>query len=267
MRRRSCRAAVFFAGATLLAGAAAGVWQSKDFKDWTDKDAQSILRDSPWAKRVPMPAGGRPSVVTIEPGSNSAAPPSAAMGNPSSTTTGTNMTSAAYPGSGGPANEDGTHTLPTARTPSGMAAPSGAPIQESPLTIIWASAAPIRLAVLKLRSNGNPITDEQVARATRPRDNYVIAVAGLPAPDGDFDPKALAKNAFLLLKGKAPLEANESDYRKIGNSDVYFFRFVRASLPISMDDRQVEFKLTMGSVELKKKFELKEMQFDGKLAL
>lgn len=267
MRRRGCGAAVFFAGATLLAGAVTGVWQSKDFKDWTDQDAQTIIRESPWAKRIPMPAGGRPSVVTIEPGSNSAAPPSASMGNPSNTTSGTNMTSPAYPGSAGPADADETHRTPTARTPSGMTGPSGAPIQEPPLTIIWASAAPIRLAVLKLRSNGNTITDEQIARARRARDNYVIAVAGLPAPDGDFDPKTLAKNAFLMLKGKAPLEANESDYRKIGNSDVYFFRFIRTSLPIAIDDRQVEFKLTMGSLQLKKKFELKEMQFDGQLAL
>ncbi len=260
-------AVAFFAGGAMLLAAVTGVWQDKDFKDWTDQDARSIMRDSPWAKRIPMPAGGRPAMMVLEPGSNGAAPPSAAMGNPSSTTTGTNMTSAAYPGSSSPSDTTGAHPRQTAQTPSGMAASAGAPTQEPPITIIWASAAPIRLAVLKLRSAGNPITDEQIGHATRVRENYVIAVAGLPAPDGDFDPKALAKNAFLIVKGKSKLAAATSDYRKIGNSDVYFFHFSRSALPIAVTDQEVQFRMKMGSVQVNRKFELQDMQYRGQLAL
>ncbi len=265
LRRRS-GLVVMAAGAALL-GAATGVWQNKDFKEWTDKDAQSIMKDSPWAKQMPMPAAGRPGVTVIEPGANGGAPPSAALGNPSNTTTGTNMTTSAYPGSQGPADPNGTHTLPATQSPSGVSGPAGAPTPQAPLTIIWASAIPVRLAVLKLRSGNEIPTDTQVTNAQKERPNYVIAVVGLAAPDAGSDPRALASSAFLTVKGKPAEPANESNYRRIGNSDVYFFHFTRASLPITVADQQVEFRMRIGQMQVKRRFELKEMQFQGKLAL
>lgn len=135
------------------------------------------------------------------------------------------------------------------------------------MTVIWASATPIRLAVLKLRSGENPTDDEQAARATEQRPNYVLAVVGLPAPDTDSDPKALAQNAYLQVGAKPPVRALDSNYRRIGDSDVYFFRFPRAELPITAADASVEFKMRMGKVEVKRKFELAQMQYKGQLAL
>ncbi|MBV9766943.1 MAG: hypothetical protein JOZ48_19020 [Acidobacteriaceae bacterium] len=257
--------AVFASGTMVFA--ATGVWQSKDFRNWTDDDARSVMTDSPWAKPMPMPAGGRPGMVVIEPGANNAPPPSASLGNPSNTTSGANMAVGANPGSAGPADPSGTHNLPTTPSLSAVSGNTGAPAPQSRLTIIWASAMPVRLAVLKLRSAANMPTDEQVANVTRPRPNYVIAVVGLPAPEGGSDPKALASSAFLTVRGKSALVANDSSYRRIGNSDVYFFHFTRASLPITAADQQVEFKMTAGNMEIKRKFELKEMQYQGELAL
>ena len=135
------------------------------------------------------------------------------------------------------------------------------------LTVIWASATPVRLAVLKLRSGANTPTGDQIAHASAERSHYVIAVVGLPPPEGGSDPKALAQNAYLNLKGRAPAQAIDSDYRRIGNSDVYFFRFAKASLPISATDREVVFKMALGKIEVKKKFDLGEMQYQGQLAL
>lgn len=148
-----------------------------------------------------------------------------------------------------------------------MAANTGAPAPPSVLTVIWASAIPVRLAVLKLRSGARKPTEDQIAHASSERPAYVIAVVGLPAPEGGSDPKALAQSAYLNLKGKTPRQAIESDYRRIGNSDVYFFHFARTSLPISAPDGEVEFKMTMGKIEVKRKFQLLQMQFKGRLAL
>jgi hypothetical protein len=256
-----------FASSGFALASVTAAWQTKNFRDWTDNDAQQIMRDSPWAKRIPMPAAGRPGMVTIEPGANGAPPPTAALGNSSNTTTGTNMTVAANAGSAGGADPTGQHTLSTTQTPSGMTPSDGAPSVEPPLTIIWASAVPIRLAVLKLRSAGQPISDEQVAKAEAQRPNYVIAVVGLPAPDPMRDPQELAKDAFLSVKGKTAAMATRSDYRKIGASDVYFFHFPKANLPVSSVDQQAEFKMRMGSIEIKKKFDLKEMRYQGQPAL
>ncbi len=257
----------FAAAAICLLAAATATWPNKDFKQWTDKDAQAIMTDSPWAKQMPMPAFGRPGVVYLEPGANGAPPPSASLGNPSNTTTGNNMSVAGNPGSAGPADPTGTHNLPNAPTVSSASGSTGAPVPLPPLTIIWASATPVRLAVLKLRMGANTPTDEEIQNANRVRPNYVIAVIGLPAPEGGSDPKALASRAFLTVKGKAPVAANDSTYRKIGNSDVYFFRFPRTSLPIAVSDQQVEFRMTMGKIEVKRRFDLKDMQFQGELTL
>ena len=245
--------------------AVTGTWQNKDFKDWTDKDVQVVLTDSPWAKQMAMPASGRPNVMVIEPGSNGAPPPTGALGNPSSTTTGTNMTNPGYPGSAGPADPNGTHSLPTTQTPSGVMGAAGAPIHQGPITVIWASATPVRLAMLKLRSGGNLLDDGRIANASKPGQNYVVVIHGLPEPDTGSDPKELANHAMLSIRGKPALTAHESGYWS--EPRVYFFRFHKASLPIATDDGQVEFKATVGQVEIKKRFDLKDMQYQGQLAL
>ncbi|MFL6451746.1 MAG: hypothetical protein ACJ746_29335 [Bryobacteraceae bacterium] len=239
-------------------------WQNKNFEDWTIQDAQSVMTNSPWSKKIPMPAGGRPAMTVIEPGNNGAPPPSASLGNPANTTTGVNMTAAANPGSAGPAEGAGKN-LPTNTRPSGMAPSVGAPEQPQSLTVVWASATPVRLAILKLRSGSNPPTETQVTNARKTNEFYVVAVSGLPVPD--FDPKSLSDKAFLTVKGRPEYKAAESSYRKIGTSDVYFFRFRRDGFPITAADKEVEFKVSAGSVEVKRKFSLRDMQYDGNLAL
>ncbi len=146
-----------------------------------------------------------------------------------------------------------------------MAPSVGAPEQAPPLTVVWASATPVRLAILKLRSGSNPPAETQIANARKTNEFYVIAVSGLPASDSD--PKTLSNKAFLTVKGKPQEKAAESSYRKIGASDVYFFRFRREAFPITAADKEVEFKVSVGSVEVKRKFALRDMQYEGNLAL
>lgn len=254
-----------FAG-FLLAGPTVPAWQ-KAFGAWTAKDAQQIMNDSPWAKEMPMPAAARPSIAVLDPGANGAPPPTAAMGNPSNTTAGTNMTVAGNAGSAGPADPNGLHNLPNAQTPSGVNSTAPAPEAGLSISIIWASATPVRLAVLKLQSGVNTPTSGEIERVSKPRDNYVIAVAGLAAPDQDTDLSALAAKSSLTVRGKPAAAAATCTYRKIGNANVYFFRFPRTSLPITGDDRQVEFKAVFGQAEIRHRFDLKNMRYQGELAL
>src|SRR5690242_706643 len=232
-------------------------WQTKSYTDWTEKDAQQVMINSPWAKEMPMPGNGRPDMLVMEPGPNGATQPSASLGNPSNSTAGTNMTVAANPGSNGPAETNG-HNLPTTQRPSLTSGTTGAPEQQPVVRVIWASATPVRLAVLKLRSNGNPPSEAEIQNAAKERPNYTVAVVGMPPPEPGADVRALASGAFLSVRGKAPVAATESNYRKIGNSDVYFFRFPRTSLPLSAQDQQVEFRVKMGRVEIKRKFDLRD---------
>jgi hypothetical protein len=250
----------------VLAGTSPPAWQ-KSFNDWTDKDAQQIMTDSPWARQMPLPAAARPSIEILEPGENGAPPPTASLGNPSNTTAGTNMTVAGNPGSAGPAEPNGRHNLPQTQTPSAVTPTVPAPEPHRPITIIWASATPVRLAVLKLQSGVNTPTSGEIERVSRPRENYVIAVVGLMPPDTDTDLTRLAANASLMVRGKPAATATSCNYRKIGNTDVYFFRFPRTSLPVTSDDHQVEFKVKFAQAEIKQRFVLKGMEYQGQLAL
>lgn len=240
-------------------------WMTKAFADWTEKDARAVMTRSPWAKEMPMPMNNRPDVMTVQPGYNVSSPPAASLGNPANTTTGGNM-GAEGAGNPGPAEQGGTR-LPTTTTPSAVRPSPGAPSPQPTITVIWASATPVRLAVLKLRSKGEPPQEAAVERAKQARDRYVIAVVGLPAPPPGADPKTLASGAFLSVKSKPALQATESDYRRIGQEDVYFFRFTKGALPISASDRQVEFKLKFGPMNIKTRFAVNEMKYQGQLAL
>lgn len=262
LSRLSTGSALLAVAALAIGGPASG-WQSKKFEDWTVQDAQSVMTDSPWSKKIPMPAGGRPSMTVIEPGNNGA-PATASLGNPANSTTGVNAAGAGNAGSAGAAEGSG-RNLPTNSRSSGMTPSVGAPDQAPPLTIIWASATPVRLAILKLRSGSNPPGETQTANAHKTNDFYVVAVSGLPVQD--YDPNTLAKKAYLTVKGKPQEKAAESSYRKIGTSDVYFFRFRRDSFPIAVSDKEVEFKVSVGSVEVRRKFSLRDMQYEGNLAL
>lgn len=251
------------ASAILLASTVTEVW-NRDSATWTDKDAREIVTHSPWARELPMPLSQRGNTAYLEPGVNASSPPTAALGNPADTTTGANMSTAAA-GSSGPAERNG--SLSNTHTPSLASAPVGAPATQPILRVIWASALPVRLAVLRLRFGSTPPTAAQIAAAEKERPNYVIAVVGLPAPQPNSDVKTLAADASLRLRGKSPVLATTCDYRRIGASDVYFFPFPKTSLPITTTDGEVEFKLSTGRLELKEKFHLDAMRFRGRLAL
>lgn len=256
--------AVFGAGAILFGATIPEVWNTKDFAAWTESDALAIMTTSPWAKERPMPISQRPGVVYVDPTVNTSSPPTAELGNPANSTTGPNMSTAAS-GGASPANRSG--PLSTTRTPSMASAPMGAPPSQPVMKFIWASALPVRLAVLKLRSGASVPTPDQLVNAQKDWPNYVIAVVGLPAPEGGSDPKSLAGAAYLSVHGKPPLVAIDSDYRRIGNSDVYFFRFPKSALPLAGVNGDVEFKLAFGQMKLSQKFQLAGMTYKGQLAL
>jgi hypothetical protein len=254
-----CCAAVFGA-------AVPEVWNTKDFSAWTEKDAQLIMTSSPWVKERPMPVSGRPNVTVIDPNVAASTAPTAALGNPSNASGGPNMSTSGAVGSTtvSPGRNDQTATPQT----NSLHGPSaGAPAVQPALKIIWASALPIRLAVLRSRSGSSTPDPDQVARAKQDWKNYVIAVVNLPVPENGIDPKSLAPSASLSAHGKPAEIASESSYRKVGNDDVYFFSFPKASLPLAASDGEVEFKLNTKQANLRQKFQLSSMSFGGQLAL
>jgi hypothetical protein len=235
-------------GAILLGSAVPEFWNAKDPASWTHADAEQMMSSSPWAKQKSMPISERPAVSYVDgdPSVNATSPPSAQLGNLTPARNG---------------------TQPTARSSSLASGIDGAPLAQPVLKIIWASAQPVRLAALKLRAQKGEPTAEQFAKVQKDWPNYVIAVVGLAPPEAGSNTKALASGAFLSVHGKPAVVSSDSDYRRIGNSDVYFFRFPKTALPLTLSDEEALFKLTMGKMNLNQKFRLSEMTYQGRLAL
>ncbi len=77
----------------------------------------------------------------------------------------------------------------------------------------------------------------------------------------------MARDAFLSMSGKTPAVATDSDYRRIGTEDVYFFHFMKNALPVTDAEGSIEFKLTTGRMKITQKFNLADMTYHGQLAL
>ena len=129
------------------------------------------------------------------------------------------------------------------------------------LKLRWESALPVRLAELKSHEVESPTLDV---------DGYCIAVYGVPNANFKGDPKDLGKP----LKGLAALKREaKKDVRPVsaevfrledGVVVVYLFPL---SAEISKKDRQIQFEAQIGRIVVNHTFDLREMEFMGKLEL
>ena len=252
MYRQSVFASAILLTAGIGVGLGASSWQKKDDpSQWTTEDVYQILNNSPWSKSVSV----------------TSAPANSGYGNPGG-----------HGGMGGPWGE---------QMPGGMGRGgwggggmgrgrrSGYPTgeQAATVTVQWQSALPVRIAEAKTsRGAIDP-------SAIKPLDEYLIAVIGLPK--SGFRPQASTDNS-----GDAPDDATLADHLKVitvlsfgqerlnptkvelnqGRDARTIFHFEKSE-PITLRDKDVEFRITGKRTELKKKFSLKDMEYRGQLEL
>jgi hypothetical protein len=230
---------LFLAG---LALEAADVWIAKPYIDWTAKDIERILTDSPWAKKV---------TVTMENGRGGGAGASIQR-----------IGSDGPGGSSGPRGTDGS---------GGAGANVGPP--QTDLFVRWQTAPTVMQALVKSRYGAQAGTSEKAAQRLRPEERYyVIWVAGLP---NSVAGRELAAKASLLAL--TTLAVKRAD--PIVAADVIFdpgpgrgritdahFLFPRKTA-FSPDDKEVEFTTKFGKTKVQAKFTLKNMAINGKLVL
>ena len=131
----------------------------------------------------------------------------------------------------------------------------------------WESALPVR----------------DTKRMELPADSdqfYVISVTGLPmmgggrpgakaeTPDASRRQQIEARmkeSTQLQRKGKNPLKPARFEMAKEGSGMLFFFP--RGEAPIARGDKEVTFITRMGPLEVKAKFTLKEMMYNGRLEL
>ncbi len=238
---RSRFAFMLLAAVTTLLGA--DFWDAKPFTEWSEKEVNKVMGDSPWAKATTSAVDlNRLRDMPMAQGGGDEMPPSAGGGGRA--------------GRGGRGGGGGGGVLP--------------PMVE--LMVRWHSAMTVRQALVRGQFGDKAGSAPEAAEfLSRPFNHYVLAVTRLPMRyfqrvDPKEFQKMLAEAATLHLKGSDPLKPNDVQFQSSQQSLTIFFAFPR-DRQISLDDKEVEFQAEIGPLKIKRKFKLTEMVRDGKLDL
>ncbi len=139
------------------------------------------------------------------------------------------------------------------------------------VTVRWHTAAPIKQAVARARYGNEVGTSPEAAQMlNRQETHYVVGIIGLPMAVAKRNPAQLKSNALLKLKGRSPIVAEDvkaAPDARGANLYMFFPRTQPGSHVIVLEDNEVEVSLKLGNTEIKRKFKLKDMLFDGKLEI
>ncbi len=232
-------------------------WQKAKFTDWSDKDTQKMLRDSPWARQVEIRLGGGGGAGGMGGGRG---------GRGGGGGGGADISAA--PNAGDDFGGGGTGGMGGGRGRGG----GGQSMESAPghvVVVRWHTALPIRQAVARIRFGKEAGTSPEAAKMLQPEEKrYVIGISELPPQVlMRSRPAELKSKAMLHVKGREPLEAGEVVAERGERGATLYLVFPRASFPITLDDKEVEVVLKLTAVEIKRRFRLKDMLFDGKLEL
>jgi hypothetical protein len=226
---------------------AADFWQSKPYTDWNDKELQKIMNNSPWARSESVSMSG---------------PTAPAIGSTSNTKNGDDSAPAPISEGGGGRGRGG----------GGGAAPlpqaGGASVD---IVARWQSALPVKEAFVRFKYHAEAASaPEAKAMLDREETNYQIVLSGPMRPLLHGTPeelkKALGGATFLSSKGKGAMKPADVQISPGLKSMDVLFSFPR-TMPYSLDDKEVEFSTRVGDVDLRYRFRLKDMVFNGKLEL
>jgi hypothetical protein len=133
------------------------------------------------------------------------------------------------------------------------------------VTISWRSALPFKQALVRSQvAQGGTPSEEQKAFLAQAEPFYVVGLTGLPPqyvrPGGDG-----TVQAFLRRKDQPDIPAAQAGTQVGAQGATLLIGFPRGE--IAVDHNEVEVVARFDSLEIKRKFKLKEMVFEGKLEL
>jgi hypothetical protein len=234
---------IFFPALILLSLAAAilnaaDFWEKKKYSEWSPKEVQAMLNDSPWARRVEVAIGNlRPA------------------------------------GSGGANGRGGRGA---ARAPGSEPAPlgrGGEPVSAAPRTpmailiLRFHAALPIKQAVARARFGNEALKSPEAAKMLSRKEEAIII--GITCPPGllPADPAGLKEKAQMVIKGRDPIQAENGVVDKgEGEASIYLI-FPKGPNPIRLEDESFELRVQFPAFEFKRRFKLKDMVFEGNLEL
>lgn len=223
--------------------AADPVWKTKPPAQWTEQDARQVLTASPWVKEIRATITRRLTEDQLREAGQMGQPRGIGNDGVDPKGSGPTVSPNVFTGRGG--DDRGSRSLPQSIT----------------LRLRWESALPVRLAELKAH---------EVEPPTLPGDGYSIAVYGVPAGDFKGDPQRLGeplKNlAALKRDGKKDVRPSSVEVFQRENGVVVVYLFP-LSAEITPKDQRIQFEAHIGRIVFIQNFELREMEFLGKLEL
>jgi len=231
--------------------AASDFWNKKPASDWSVAEVEQLKTKSPWAKKVRSQLMDGRAERMDRAGSGKAS-----LGG---------MTGAESNGiSTGGKSRGGPISNPLDSPPPSYA-------NSSPEVVVcWQSAPPL-LEATKLE------LPEQFAN------HYAVSVAGIPLStlakalndggEAPEDPAARQKAAVdrllagttLIVKSRPPVAADLLVQSQDKQSLI--FAFLKPGLALTQNDKEVNFEMSLRTIKVNAKFELKEMVYKGGLAL
>jgi hypothetical protein len=232
---------------------AADFWQSKPAAEWSDKDLQKMMSNSPWA---------RPYSISM----NGPAPPVMRGSNNGDPNADLSPAPPISEGGGGRGGRGGASPSPAA-----AGGDSGGGGASATIVARWQTALPVKEALVRLKYRSEAATSPEAAQLlARQETDYLLVLTGQLRPflrgNPDSLKKALIDASLLSAKGKTALKPSDVQLGASGTAVDAFFYFPR-SAPYTLDDKEVEFSTRLGDVALRYKFRLKDMVFNGKLEL
>jgi hypothetical protein len=214
-------------------------WASKKYSTWNNDETKKIIENSPWARQVPIKY-----IFKGGPGGMGGGMPGGMGGG--------------MPGGMGGGGDFG---------------PLMAPMPDmSPKAFLrWQTALPIKQALARAKYKDKVETSEEAAKSlSREESQYILGVIGLMGPPNAFD-KNLLKTACTLKIGElAPIPAADVLVDRQGMSTNLYVAFPKTqegAHQIVAGDKDVEFILKAPTMEIKGKFSLKDMVYQGKLEI
>ncbi len=239
---------------------AADPWKEKQAADWSPADIQKLVTHSPWAKEASVSMGEGPS--RTGPGAESAGGGGRGGGGGGGGMGGAGGGGGRGGGGGGGGAEGGG---------GGM---GGGGMPQIKVVVRWEIAQPI-------------IDSAKHQRSKEGEKYYIISASGLPSMDrlprgqqkteGKQMPSPedrrramitrLKENTTLERKGKDPIYPDRLEMAEVNGDRILVFLFPREGQPVTLPDKEVTFHTKMGTMDVKAKFALKDMMYDGKLEL
>ena len=118
---------------------------------------------------------------------------------------------------------------------------------------------------------GGTVPAEGQELLSRAESMYVVTIMGLPTRYGP-SLERMKTESFLKRANKPPIALADMGAQQASASEkgpaflVVVFGFPRTD-PIKLEDKDVEFVTKLGQIDIKKKFNLKDMVFHGQLEL